>query len=139
MPYPGILPDHPLYFLKVVRDRIMEFGTRDHLKKAELYLLLSDKRVAMATLLVKKGKERIAVTTLSKGEKYALKIPGLLRQSKEQGVKPPDEVIFRVRLSNEKHREIIETLIKKSSQGELEALTEVLKLNEEIKKTLQDL
>ena len=56
MPYPGILPDHPLYFVKIVRVRINEFMTRDQLKKAEIYLLYSDKRVAMAMALTKKGK-----------------------------------------------------------------------------------
>src|SRR3989304_6415715 len=53
LPYPGILPDHPLYTLKAVRDRIQVFLTRDNLKKAEIYLLYSDKRLAMGQELEK--------------------------------------------------------------------------------------
>ena len=51
LPYPGLLPDSPLYITKVIRDKITDFLTRDNLKKAELYLLYSDKRVSMSLVL----------------------------------------------------------------------------------------
>lgn len=54
LPYPGILPDNPLYFIKAIRDQFLILGTRDNIKKAQLYLLYSDKRFAMAISLVKK-------------------------------------------------------------------------------------
>ena len=44
LPYPGLLPDNPLYITKIMRDKITDFLTRDNLKKAELYLLYSDKK-----------------------------------------------------------------------------------------------
>ena len=34
LPYPGLTPDNPLYFIKAVRDRIIDISTRDTLKKA---------------------------------------------------------------------------------------------------------
>lgn len=83
LPYPGILPDNPLYFVKIVRDRIIEFLTRDNIKKAQLYLLFSDKRAASALVLVQNGKNSLAITTLSKGEKYFDQIP-LFDQLKKQ-------------------------------------------------------
>jgi hypothetical protein len=55
LPYPGMLPDHPLYFLKNLRDHIMDFIIRDHIKKAEFNLLLSDKKLAMFTDLYNKN------------------------------------------------------------------------------------
>ena len=43
LPYPGILPTHPLYFLKIVRDRIIELLISDRVNKAEFYILQADK------------------------------------------------------------------------------------------------
>src|SRR3990167_744470 len=60
LPYPGILPDHPLYVFKTTRDKILEFFTRGNIKKAELYLLFSDKRAKMSQELAKKGKSKLA-------------------------------------------------------------------------------
>jgi hypothetical protein len=49
-----------------------------NVKKANIYLLFSDKRAAMSVALLKKGKNQLAIDTFSKGEKYFLKIPDLL-------------------------------------------------------------
>lgn len=137
LPYPGILPDHPLYPIKIVRDRIVEFATRDYMKKAQLYVNYADKRIAMAQALAKKGKTRQAVSTLSKAEKYALKIPPLLETSKKQGVSPESDFVLKIKLSNEKHRQVIEQMIAELPHGELDALMQVADLNEEVKKGLQ--
>jgi len=135
--YPGLLPDHPLYLLKIIRDRILELTTRDNLRKAELYLLLSDKRVSMAYSLAKKGKNKLAITTLSKGEKYFYKIPDLIANAKKQGVSPGLDLTTNLKLSNKKHREVIDDLQKELPQGQTEGLSEVLRLNQEIKKMIE--
>lgn len=119
LPYPGILPDHPLYIVKIARDRALDYTTRDPIKKARLYLLFSDKRVAMAQALIEKGKIKPAISTLSKGEKYFLQIPGLVKTSKEQGTEAPADLKQQLKLSNQKHREVNDTLLRKLPQGEL--------------------
>lgn len=139
LPYHGILPDHPLYFLKSARDRLLIFLTREHIKKAELYLLLSDKRAGMATGLSEKGKWKLATRTIAEGENFFLKIPKTLTTSKEQGVAPADDFILKIKLSNEKHQEIIESLLKDSPQGEREGLDDVLILAKKISKKLSSL
>ncbi len=139
MPYPGILPDHPLYLLKIMRDRINEFLTRDNLKKAELYLLYSDKRAGMAMALAKKGKNSLAIDTFSKAEKYFLQIPDLVKEAKKQGVSSPPNFIDSLKLSNAKHKELIDTLVKDLPQGSGDVLTPVLNLNAEVKKALEKL
>ena len=139
LPYPGILSDHPLYFLKIIRDRLTEFLTRDNVKKAQLYLLFSDKRVAMAMSLAKKGKSQPAIDAFSKGEKYFLKIPDLLKQIKEQGGQPPSGFIETLKLSNAKHSELIGELMKMLPEGNQDYLTSLLNLNLEIKKLLETL
>jgi len=139
LPYPGILPDNPLYTFKIVRDRVMEMMTRDYLKKAELYLLFSDKRAAMAMGLADNGKDKLAVSTLSKGEKYFEKIPDILKTSKKQGVSPSNDLINRLKLSNSKHREITQDLLKKLPQGQDDAINQILNLNDKIRAALEKL
>ena len=76
LPYPGLLPDHPLYFIKSMRDKFLIFTTRDNQKKARLYLHLSDKHMSASLALVEKGKELLAVGELQKGEYcHALLLP----------------------------------------------------------------
>lgn len=139
LPHPGILPDHPLYFIKASRDRLLEFSTRDPVNKVELYLLLSDKRTRMAQTLAQKGKIKLAETTLSKSEKYFLRIPPLVIDAKEQGNKLSNEFIDKLRMSNLKHYQVIESLIKQAPQGEIEQLQKVLKLNQKVKEELNKL
>ncbi len=139
LPYPGILPDHPLYFFKAVRDRIWVFSTRDNLKKVDVYILFSDKRAKMAQALSNKGKVDLAISTMSKSEKYFLKIPNLLKASKAQGVSPNQELLDEVRASNNIHKGIIQELLRNAPEGEQNRITEILKINETSQKLLEDL
>jgi len=139
LPYPGILPDHPLYIFKTLRDKIWAFSTRDNLKKADIYRLFSDKRAKMAQELTDKGKTDLAITTISKGEKYFLKIPKLLKDSKNQGVAPKQEFLDKLKASNMKHKETIQDLLKRAPEGEQYRITEVLKINESLQKQLENL
>ncbi len=139
LPYPGILPDHPLYFLKAARDRITDWLTRDSFKKAQLYLLYSDKRIAMVQPLVKKGKTTLAISTFSKGEKYFLKIPKILIEAKKQGSSPPPGFVEKLKLANSKHKEVAESLLKELPQGVSSPIIEIIRLNEEIKSQLEKL
>lgn len=63
LPYPGILPDHPLYFLKRLRDQILLRLVSSPLRKVEFYILLSDKRLNMSKSLMESGKEELALKT----------------------------------------------------------------------------
>lgn len=133
LPYPGLLPDSPLYAVKIIRDRITDFLTRDNLKKAELYLLYSDKRASMSLALALKGKNQLAIDTFIKGEKYFIKIPNLLRSAKKQGSPAPSSFVETLKLSNAKHKELIDELIKILPQGLDEPLTQLSNLNQQIK------
>ncbi len=85
LPYPGMLPDNPLYFLKTIRDRVVSFLITDPIKRAEFNLLTSDKRIYAAVLLVEKGKEELAVDTLSKSNNYFHEAILALDRAKEKG------------------------------------------------------
>ncbi len=137
MPYPGLLPDHPLYLIKITRDRVTEFFTRDNIKKARLYLNYSDKRAMMAVKLAEKGKNQLALSTLSKAEKYSEKIPDLLKNSKQQGTSPPPDLVLQAKLSNQKHWEIIQNLLQTFPQGDRQTFQDILRLNSQVNKQLQ--
>lgn len=68
--YPGILPDHILYPLKMIRDRVWLWLTTDPLRKGQTLLLFADKRLGAGKALVEGGKVDLGITTLTKGEKY---------------------------------------------------------------------
>ncbi|MCX7881022.1 MAG: DUF5667 domain-containing protein [Patescibacteria group bacterium] len=137
--YPGILPDHPLYFIKTIRDRLLDFGTRDYIKKAQLYLLFSDKRANASLFLIKKGKNKQAVTVFSKGEKYFLKIPSLLTTAKKQGISPPAGFVEKLKLSNQKHQEVGQELLKTVPQSQIDEVKKVMKITQEIRVLLEKL
>ena len=70
LPYPGLLPGHFLYPIKMIRDKILLFLTTEPIKKSERLLHFSDKRIEAARLLVEQGESELAVTTALKAEKY---------------------------------------------------------------------
>jgi len=139
LPYPGLLPDHPLYIFKAMRDNIIEKLTRDNIKKAEYCLLISDKRAAMAIQLAKAGKGKLAVETFLKGEKHFFKIPVALKIAKKQGTSPTSEFVTHLKVSNAKHRELLESILKELPQGNTATIMQVLSVNNEIKKQLDTL
>ena len=108
LPYPGgILPDNWLWYCKATRDRMQYLVTGDPLRKAELNLLYSDKRLGASLTLFENKKPDLAVTTLTKGEKYleeAVKDEALARKA---GINTND---FLIKLANAslRHRQVIE-------------------------------
>ncbi len=65
------LPDHPIYPVLMVRDRVSLFFLSPS-KKTERKLELADKRLESAQLLLQKKRSALALTTVSKAEKYVL-------------------------------------------------------------------
>lgn len=112
LPYPGILPDSPLYFIKAVRDRVFEFFISDPVKKSEYYLLLSDKRLNTGLFLLDKGKTDQAVSTIEKGEKYLEKSLAEFDKSKAAG-KDVAPVLAKLSLAVLKHEEVLNEILEK--------------------------
>ena len=88
LPYPGLLPDSPLYFLKTLRDRVVSIFISNPRKKAEFNLLQCDKRINAAVYLLAnhdKKKETLAVSTISKAENYMEEGIEYIKQARKQG------------------------------------------------------
>lgn len=117
LPYPGILPGSPLYGVKMLRDRIMEFFISDHLKKANFYLLQADKRVSSSLMLFEKRDQELGQTTLSKAQNYLEKSLQKATAAKNSG-KDVGDIFARIKNSATKQRQEIELLSKKSKEIE---------------------
>ncbi len=108
IPFPGkVLPDNPLWSVKVVRDWAWYRFTGDPIKKAELALLFADKRLMSSKLLFENKKPDIAVSTLTKGEKYLEIALEQEEVARKQG-KDTSEFLTRLASASLRHRQIIE-------------------------------
>lgn len=107
LPYPGLLPDNPLYKLKTLRDKIVFFLISDPLKKAQFDLLQSDKRLNSAWYLLqgKTADSQLIIDTLSKGQNYFVEGISELSLAKKQGLSTTD-MLRQFLLSSQKHKEV---------------------------------
>lgn len=117
LPYAGLLPDNPLYFLKAFRDRVVEFLISDPLKKSEFDLLSADKRLSMGIALYDKKNYSLSESTISKGENYFEEGIKNMETAKKQGQPIDPSLLVNYDLSTKKHKEVIENLSAKSSGG----------------------
>lgn len=138
LPYPGILPDHPLYVVKRIRDYILERVIVEPVRKGEFYILQGDKRLQMGVMLIDAGKEELGESTISKAEKYMEKSVQTLLAFQETESMVPTHISDRLRISLSKHEELIQgSLVKVNDEqksGLTESLTRVKLLQEEAKK-----
>jgi hypothetical protein len=104
LPYPGILPDHPLYLFKTIRDAMLEFFINTPAKKTELYLLQSDKHLSMTLILVNEKKYDIARTTLEKSSDYFQKA---LTQLGNASRGTSGHLVSQMKLSAAKHIQVL--------------------------------
>ncbi len=106
LPYPGILPDNPLYFLKALRDNVINLFITDPFKKANYDLLMADKRLVSASALIDKKNYPLAITTLSKSGNYFDQSIQLIQQVKGQRTSVK-EFLNKMYLAAQKHQQVI--------------------------------
>lgn len=87
LPYPGLLPNNPLYFLKIIRDQVVMFFISDPLKKSDFLLLQADKRLEASWYLFKEGAKQndLALSTLTKSTNYLYDALAQLKQAQGSG------------------------------------------------------
>lgn len=129
---PGILPDHPLYKLKVLRDKLIPFFIGNPQKKIEFYLLQADKGISATNILVKKGKIDLAKETGLKAENNYTILTYIVKSNKwdisgneyEKLYKAAEkhQEVLRSIISSvpEKHKKIFQTILYFSEQNERE-------------------
>lgn len=111
LPYPGrILPDHPLWPLKALRDKLWLLVTTNTGRKVELKLLFADKRIAMSKTLFEKDKPEIAYSTLERAEKYLQEASELEEINRKEGM-DTKECLGKLAKAALKHRQVMEEIL----------------------------
>lgn len=132
LPYPGILPDHPLYFLKDFRDKIIEMLVVDPERKAEFYLLQSDKFLnATQSLLDKNQTEKAQMILKQSSDKMTMAV-AQLSDLKTNGRQVSAGSVDRITKSIEKHFEVLTDLSSKLDTAD--ATSSLQKAEEELMK-----
>jgi len=126
LPYPGVLPDHPLYFIKRVRDYILERLIVEPVRKGEFYILQGDKRLEMGIMLLASGKSVLAETTISKAEKYMEQAVMTLLSYQKDGNTIPTYIADKVRLALSKHQEVLLDMVNNAPEAQKNGLQESL-------------
>lgn len=121
LPYPGLLPDSPLYIFRVIRDKVVSFLISDPKRKAEFDLLQADKRLNAGVFMLDSAnqndkKMKLAVSTMSKAENY---FGSAIESAKEAKRKGMDVMGIAGKLidSSRKHQEILRLYKEKSGQN----------------------
>src|SRR5260221_10878616 len=125
LPYPGILPDNPLYFLKAVRDNLIGYLITEPVKKSEYDLLQSDKRLAASQKLVEEGNVELSITTLSKSGNYFYNAIESAAQAKSQG-QDANPILDKLLNASKKHQEVILEMAQKEKGNKKSAFIDLL-------------
>jgi hypothetical protein len=111
LPYPGaILPDHPLWPLKALRDKLWLLISLNRSRQGELLLLFADKRLVSSKILLEKGKAELAVSTFTKAEKYLERASTLMDDCWKTGI-DSKSLSTKVATAALKHREVAEEML----------------------------
>ncbi len=128
LPYPGILPDHPLYFLKRFRDGILDALIVDPIRKAEFYVLQADKRLVMGMVLFDKNNNVLGEQVISRAEKYMSQAVSSLQTAKTAGRDLPGYIMDKMEHAMGKHMEVIQTIQAKAVDAQKPGLLDSIKL-----------
>jgi len=126
LPYPGILPDHFLYPIKMIRDKILLFLTTEPLKRAQRLLHYADKMVEAARILVEGGKPELGVSTATKAEKYLEQAIAQERIANEKG-KDTNTLLERLSKATLKHEEVLLEMSEKVTGSEKQTIIDLVR------------
>jgi len=136
--YPGVLPDHFLYPIKMTRDRIWLWLTMDPLKKAELLLLFADKRLGAGKVLIEGNKVDLGVTTFSKAEKYLQRAANQERAANQKG-KDTVNLVKKLYNASFKHEEVLMGCQEKCTNENSEVMDDILEVNQQVQDKVEPL
>ena len=143
LPYPGLLPDNPLYVLKMIRDKTVGFLISSPLKKAEFNLLQADKRLNAGVYLFNSAKQNdkkmgLSVSTISKGENYFYEAISEIKRANNQGLSTKS-LTEKLLGASKKHQETISSLERKSKGNTRESFARENKRAKDFEKQVDKL
>lgn len=141
--YPGILPNHPLYKLKVLRDKISNTLINDPDKKVNFYLLQTDKGILAAAMLIDINKIDLAEETALKAEHNFTQISRMIesyyfRDQKNSSKTKAKDLITRLKTASSKHQEVLTSILKRVPKNNQKAFENVIYFSKSNMKTIEN-
>ena len=127
---PGMLPDHPLYFMKRGVESVGTFFRFSDEAKADRYLGLAEKRISEANALTEKGNSELVERTLERYQEQMNKGIERAERAKERG-RDMDEVLERVSEATVKHQEVLTGVYEKVPEEDREGIQRAMEASEE--------
>ena len=121
--FPGMLPDHPLYKLKVLRDRIKALYISDPKIKADFYLHLADKGILATAMLVDKHEIKLAQETALKAEHNMTLLTQELAKFEDL---PNASLLTKWTTASLKHQEVLTDLLLRIPQDQQDIFKQVI-------------
>lgn len=121
--YPGILPDHPVYKLKVLRDKIIERFASTIEQKIIFYLRQADKGIWATDMLINQKKFDLAAETALKTENNFTMLSEVLKAAPQ---KLDPELFKKIQLASLKHQEVLQGIIKRVPSDKQKTFKDVL-------------
>lgn len=138
-PWPGMLPDHPLYKLKVLRNKIIANIIYSPVKKVEFDLLMADKTLYAGKLLLEKGQGELAKETALKGENYFSILVADYARAKQRNEVIPWQLRVRIVRAYEAHQQLIDYLGQKAPEADKKTYRDIDFFSDENYRVLQNL
>ena len=121
-----MLPDHPLYKIKTLRNKIILFLIRDPLKKADKHLEMADKEFYAALKLAEKDKLDLAQHTAFKAEhNVTLLVSEIKNAVYYHNQEFPQDLAQRAHQAAEKHQGVLVGIMSRANEEQKETLTTI--------------
>lgn len=135
LPYPGsILPDHPVWPIKALRDKVWMMLKTPGIGKIEMNILFADKRLAASKILFERQKPELGYSSLTKAEKY---LEEAIREEKlvTQKGHNTDSILQTLATASLKHVEVINEILLLAPE---DAKPQIIKTSEYAKNVYRD-
>ncbi len=133
--FPGMLPDNPLYKIKVLRDKIAIEFISDPKKKIDFYLHLADKGILAAAILIDKHNVPLAQTTALKAEHNMTLLKNVLYAFDES---PSEMLIDELKIASLKHQEVLTSLLPRVSEDQQNVFQTVIDFSRRNLQSIED-
>lgn len=126
LPDPGILPGHPLYFVKSLTENIGLAFSFGNVKKSEQLANLAEKRLAEAEALADQGDSERAERALERYSSQFNRAIENARQAEESENEKIKSVLERVAESTAKHQKVLSEVYEKVPEQAREAISNAM-------------
>ena len=125
---PKLLPDHPLYFVKTVWEKVRLGFTFDSMAKAKYQINLIEKRIAEASALIKKGKNELAEKNIQRYKTQVDKIMVHIQKAREKG-KDIEDLVVQLSKNTLRHQEVMAKVYEKVPEPAKKAIEKAIEVS----------